>query len=56
MHASGDVLGPTSPGLCDPPLGTVFVSRGCWLRGLTQSADQLLERFGVAILSGDWSE
>jgi len=29
------MLDPTSPGIYDPPLGTVFVSRGCWLRGLT---------------------
>ena len=28
MRIRVDVLGPTPPGVCDAPLGTIFVSRG----------------------------
>ena len=45
MYGRIDVLGPTCPNSCNHLLGTVFIVRRRQLRGLTESADQLLERF-----------
>jgi hypothetical protein len=45
MYGRIDVLGPTCPDSCDHLLGTVFIVRRRQLRGLTESPDQLLERF-----------
>ena len=45
MYGRIDVLGPTCLNSCNHLLGTVFIVRRRQLRGLTESADQLLERF-----------
>ena len=45
MYRRIDVLSPTYPNSCNHLLGTVFIVRRRQLRGLTESADQLLERF-----------
>ena len=45
MYGRIDVLGPTCPNSCNHLLGTVFIVRRRQLRGLTESADQLLEPF-----------
>jgi hypothetical protein len=45
MYRRIDVLGPTYPNSCNHLLSTVFIVRRRQLRGLTESADQLLERF-----------
>ena len=45
MYGRIDVLGPTCPNSCNHLLGTAFIVRRRQLRGLTESADQLLERF-----------
>jgi hypothetical protein len=45
MYRRIDVLSPTCLNSCNHLLGTVFIVRRRQLRGLTESADQLLERF-----------
>jgi hypothetical protein len=39
LYGRIDVLGPTSPDLCVPPLGAVCILRRRQLRALTESAD-----------------
>jgi hypothetical protein len=47
MYKRIDVLGPIYPDSCDHLLSTVFIVKRRQLRVLTDSADQLLERFGL---------
>jgi hypothetical protein len=47
MYERIDVLGPTCLDSCHHLLGTVFIIKRRQLRVLTDSADQLLEQFGL---------